>query len=141
MTRIAGPSDVPILPSLNLLRVAASVERRDAVERALPGSDALIMAAAPSAYTTASPGSAKIIRAAAEADSLALGRISHRQATTRASRPVSCVTGGFALETGDALRGGRHTLAGKSRDSVVANAAIEDRAGLSDRVEVSLHGR
>ena len=42
MTLIAGPSDVPILPGLNLLRVEATMERRDAVERALPGSDALI---------------------------------------------------------------------------------------------------
>jgi hypothetical protein len=42
VTLITGPSDVPILPGLNLLRVEVTVERRDAVERALPGSDALI---------------------------------------------------------------------------------------------------
>ena len=49
--------------------------------------------------------------------------------TTRESRSPSCVTVGFALETGDARSEARRKLADTGLDIIVANDALEDGAG------------
>lgn len=128
VTLIAGPLDVATPPGLHVVTVETTAQMRDAVLQALPGAAALVMAAAPADFTAAAPASAKIKKADA-GDSLALVRTDDILATTRASRPASCVTVGFALETGDARSEARRKLADKGLDFIVANDALEDGAG------------
>ncbi|MDQ6831435.1 MAG: bifunctional 4'-phosphopantothenoylcysteine decarboxylase/phosphopantothenoylcysteine synthetase, partial [Gemmatimonadota bacterium] len=52
-------------------------------------------------------------------------------AETRAARPKHAVIIGFALETDDALAGGRAKLASKDLDLVVVNNAREPGAGFA----------
>jgi phosphopantothenoylcysteine decarboxylase/phosphopantothenate--cysteine ligase len=86
------------------------------------------MAAAPADFAAAAPARAKIKKSTL-GDSLALTRTDDILATTRGSRSTSCVTVGFALETGDARNEARRKLADKGLDFIVANDALEDGAG------------
>lgn len=171
VTLIAGPLEVAIPPGLHVVTVETTSQMRDAVDCALSGADALIMAAAPADFGVAVAANAKIKKASLD-ESLALVRTDDILASTRASRPVSCVTVGFALETGDARREARRKLMDKGLDFIVANDALEAGAGFGvdtnrvtilhadgreenlplqskvqvadeilDRVEVLLHGR
>ncbi|WP_411281977.1 bifunctional phosphopantothenoylcysteine decarboxylase/phosphopantothenate--cysteine ligase CoaBC [Gemmatimonas sp.] len=171
VTLIAGPLEVEIPPGLHVVTVETTSQMRDAVARALPGADVLIMAAAPADFTAAAPATAKIKKAAA-AHALALVPTDDILASTRAARPASCVTVGFALETGDARSEAGRKLVDKGLDFIVANDALEAGAGFGvdtnrvtirhadgreehlplqrklqvadeilDRVEVLLHGR
>ncbi len=95
---------------------------------ALPGADALIMAAAPADFAALAPAIGKIKKAEL-GNTLVLTRTDDILSTTRESRPPSCVTVGFALETGDARNEARRKLADKGLDFIVANDALEDGAG------------
>jgi phosphopantothenoylcysteine decarboxylase/phosphopantothenate--cysteine ligase len=127
---IAGPLDVAVPVGVRVVRVETTAHMRDAVAQSLPGADALIMAAAPADFAAAAPANAKIKKATLS-DSLALTRTDDILATTRGSRSTSCVTVGFALETGDARNEARRKLADKGLDFIVANDALEDGAGFA----------
>ncbi|WP_309669271.1 bifunctional phosphopantothenoylcysteine decarboxylase/phosphopantothenate--cysteine ligase CoaBC [Gemmatimonas sp.] len=128
VTLIVGPLDVATPPGLRVVTVETTSQMREAVMRALPGAAALVMAAAPADFTAAAPASAKIKKADA-GDALALVRTDDILAATRASRPASCVTVGFALETGDATSEAHRKVADKGLDFIVANDALEAGAG------------
>jgi len=128
VTLIAGPLDAAVPVGVRAVRVETTAQMRDAVVQALPGADALIMAAAPADFGAAAPASIKIKKAEL-GDFLALTRTVDVLATTRGARSPSCVTVGFALETGDARSEARRKLADKGLDFVVANDALEDGAG------------
>lgn len=128
VTLIAGPLDVATPPGLRVITVETTAQMRDAVSQALPAAAALVMAAAPADFSAALPASTKIKKADA-GDALALVRTDDILATTRVSRSPSCVTVGFALETGDARVEARRKLADKGLDFIVANDALEEGAG------------
>ena len=130
VTLIAGPLDVAVPAGVQAVRVETTAQMRDAVERALAGADALIMAAAPADFAAAAPSSGKIKKAELS-DALALTATDDILLSTRGSRSSSCVTVGFALETGDARSEARRKLADKSLDFIVANDALEDGAGFA----------
>ena len=130
VTLIAGPLDVTVPAGLRVVRVETTGQMRDAVGQALSGADALIMAAAPADFSAAAPAGAKI-KKSSFTDALALVRTDDILATTRASRPASCVTVGFALETGDARAEAHRKLADKGLDLIVANDALEAGAGFA----------
>jgi phosphopantothenoylcysteine decarboxylase/phosphopantothenate--cysteine ligase len=130
VTLIAGPLDVAVPAGVHAVRVETTAQMRDAVERALAGADALIMAAAPADFAAAAPASGKIKKAEL-GDALALTATDDILLTTRGSRSSSCVTVGFALETGDARSEARRKLADKGLDFIIANDALEDGAGFA----------
>ena len=130
VTLIAGPLDVAVPAGVHAVRVETTAQMRDAVERALAGADALIMAAAPADFAAAAPSIGKIKKAEL-GDTLALTATDDILKTTRGSRSSACVTVGFALETGDARSEARRKLADKSLDFIVANDALEDGAGFA----------
>ncbi len=130
VTLIAGPLDVAVPAGVHAVRVETTAQMRDAVERALAGADALIMAAAPADFAAAAPSIGKIKKAEL-GDTLALTATDDILVTTRGSRSSACVTVGFALETGDARSEARRKLADKSLDFIVANDALEDGAGFA----------
>jgi phosphopantothenoylcysteine decarboxylase/phosphopantothenate--cysteine ligase len=130
VTLIAGPLDVAVPAGVHAVRVETTAQMRDAVERALAGADALIMAAAPADFAAAAPASGKIKKAEL-GDALALTATDDILLTTRGSRSSSCVTVGFALETGDARSEARRKLADKGLDFIIATDALEDGAGFA----------
>ncbi|MDQ6828765.1 MAG: bifunctional phosphopantothenoylcysteine decarboxylase/phosphopantothenate--cysteine ligase CoaBC, partial [Gemmatimonadota bacterium] len=65
VTLIAGPLEVTVPIGVTVVTVETTEEMRAAVVAALPGADALIMAAAPADFRAASPATAKIKKASA----------------------------------------------------------------------------
>jgi phosphopantothenoylcysteine decarboxylase/phosphopantothenate--cysteine ligase len=128
VTLIAGPLAVPEPAAIRVVHVETTAEMAAAVSDALGATEVLIMAAAPADFRPASPASVKIKKASAPA-SLVLAPTQDILATTVGERRPGAITVGFALETNDAVSGGRAKLAAKSLDLVVVNDATEDGAG------------
>lgn len=125
---IAGPLGVPAPPGCQVTAVETTEELAHAVRVALPGSDALVMAAAPADFRVASPAASKIKKGDGPPN-LELVPTTDVLASTRDARPRDCVVVGFALETDDLEDNARQKLAAKDLDLIVANPAGEPGAG------------
>jgi len=125
---IAGPLEVPEPVGPSLVRVETTDEMAEAVRQALPGADALVMAAAPADFRAADPATSKLKKADGPA-SIALASTTDILACTVRHRPPGLVTVGFALETDHLLESARTKLADKQLDLIVANSAREPDAG------------
>lgn len=125
---ISGPLGVPAPPGCQVTAVETTEELAHAVRVALPGSDALVMAAAPADFRVASPAASKIKKGGGP-PSLELVPTTDVLASTRDARPRDCVVVGFALETDDLEANAREKLAAKDLDLIVANPAGEPGAG------------
>jgi phosphopantothenoylcysteine decarboxylase/phosphopantothenate--cysteine ligase len=125
---IAGPMSVSPPIGTRLVNVETTEEMAAAVERELAAADVLIMAAAPADFRAASPAASKIKKKSAPS-TLDLAATPDILASTRRSRRKGAVIVGFALETEDAVRGGREKLESKDLDLVVVNNAREEGAG------------
>lgn len=119
VTLIAGPTQLPGPPGVEVVRVETAAEMRAAVLERLEGSDAVVKAAAVADFRPAEPLEGKLkkeagpptIRLEPTADILAeLGE-----------RKGDRVLVGFAAETTDLEAAGRAKLAGKHLDLVVVN--------------------
>lgn len=130
VTWIAAPLDVAVPAGVHAIQVETTAQMHGTVERALAGADALIMAAAPADFAAAALSSGKIKKAEL-GDALALTATDDILLSTRGSRSSSCVTVGFALETGDARSEVRRKLADKGLDFIVSNDAHEEVAGFA----------
>ena len=138
---VAGPLAMAVPPYLTVEHVTTTDEMCDAVLRALPACDVLIMAAAPADFRPAVVADRKVKKEGA-APGLALeptvdilrASIPHRRAGT--------IVVGFALETHDLLAYAERKLEAKGLDLVVANDATEAGAGFEgDTNRVTLVGR
>ena len=127
---VAGPLSIAPPAGPKVTFVETTEQMRDAVERAIAGADALIMAAAPADFRPASPASQKIKKSNAP-PSIALVSTPDILASTIGARPDKLITVGFALETHSALEHGRGKLASKRLDLIVVNDATEQGAGFS----------
>jgi phosphopantothenoylcysteine decarboxylase/phosphopantothenate--cysteine ligase len=125
---IAGPLEVdaPVGPSI--VRVETTEQMAEAVRQALPGAQALVMAAAPADFRAAQPADSKIKKSGGPA-SLALAATTDILACTVRHRPPGLVAVGFALETDHLIESARAKLADKQLDLIVANSAREPDAG------------
>ncbi|MFN2566246.1 MAG: bifunctional phosphopantothenoylcysteine decarboxylase/phosphopantothenate--cysteine ligase CoaBC [Gemmatimonadaceae bacterium] len=124
VTLIAGPLAVPVPPGVQLIPVETTEEMAAAVEQTLPTADLLIMAAAPADFRAAQPAARKIKKAVAPR-AIALAEAPDILVATRGARRNGAVVVGFALETEDAIEGGRQKLAAKDLDLIVVNDATE----------------
>jgi phosphopantothenoylcysteine decarboxylase/phosphopantothenate--cysteine ligase len=127
---VAGPLSIAPPAGPKVTFVETTEQMRDAVERAIAGADALIMAAAPSDFRPASPARQKIKKSNAP-PSIALESTPDILASTIGARPDKLITVGFALETNSPLEHGRGKLASKRLDLIVVNDATEQGAGFS----------
>lgn len=125
---ISGASHEPVPIGAELVRVDTTAELVDAVRAALPGSDVLIMAAAPSDYRPVAPRAGKLPRSEG-GFSLELTPTEDILLATLAQRPSDLIAVGFALETGNAIEKGRDKLQRKQLDMIVVNDALEPGAG------------
>jgi len=130
VTLITGPLSVAPPPGATVTMVETTEQMRAAVEHAIQGADALIMAAAPADFRPAVPAEQKIKKANAPA-AIALEPTPDILASTIGVRSEGLVTVGFALETTSALEHGRGKLAAKQLDLIVVNDATERGAGFS----------
>ena len=128
VTLIAGPLAVAVPSGVEHVPVETTEQMAGAVERSLGSADVLVMAAAPADFRAAHPASNKIKKANAP-PAIALAEAPDILLSTRGARGNGLVVVGFALETGDALAGGREKLASKDLDLIVVNDATEDGAG------------
>ena len=125
---IAGPLGVATPVGAEVRSVESTKEMASAVAEELPGADVMIMAAAPADFRAAAPASSKMKRSAGAA-TVALAPTPDILATTRSRRRTGAVIVGFALETEDAVAGGRAKLDAKHLDMIVVNDATEAGAG------------
>jgi phosphopantothenoylcysteine decarboxylase/phosphopantothenate--cysteine ligase len=138
---IAGPLSIAPPAGPKVTFVETTEQMRNAVERAIAGADALIMAAAPADFRPAAPADQKIKKANAP-PSIALESTPDILASTIGARSDRLVTVGFALETNSTLEHGRGKLASKQLDLIVVNDATEPGAGFSvDTNRVTFIGR
>lgn len=125
---VAGPISVPTPIGVSVVHVETTEEMAAAVERELATADVLIMAAAPADFRAAAPAPSKIKKKAAP-KLLELAPAPDILASTRSARRNGAVIVGFALETENAVEGGREKLSAKDLDLVVVNNAREAGAG------------
>ena len=137
---VAGPLSVAAPVGVRLREVETTEEMASAVAAELPSAAALIMAAAPADFRAASVAQSKIKKKSAP-PSIELAPTADILASTRGARAKDAVIVGFALETDDAVRGGREKLEAKALDMVVVNDARETGAGFAvDTNRVTLLG-
>ena len=125
---VAGPLAVDVPDGVSVHPVESTEEMAAAVERLLPGSDVLVMAAAPADFRARDVATSKIKKSASP-PAIPLAATRDILASTRGARRPGSVIVGFALETDDALAGGRAKLASKDLDLIVVNDATEPGAG------------
>ncbi|MDQ4080256.1 MAG: bifunctional phosphopantothenoylcysteine decarboxylase/phosphopantothenate--cysteine ligase CoaBC, partial [Gemmatimonadota bacterium] len=130
VTLVAGPLEVAVPRGVNVTPVETTTEMADAVRAALGEADALVMAAAPADFGAAKPATKKI-KKRDRPEAIALASTPDILRVTRDARRPGAVIVGFALETGDAVDGGREKLAAKDLDLVVVNDAEDAKAGFA----------
>ncbi|HEY0994824.1 MAG TPA: bifunctional phosphopantothenoylcysteine decarboxylase/phosphopantothenate--cysteine ligase CoaBC [Gemmatimonadaceae bacterium] len=141
VTLVAGPLSVPLPVGPSLVHVDTTRDMRDAVETALVGADALVMAAAPADFRVAAPAAQKIKKDGG-APMMQLVENPDILKPTIPRRSPGTVVVGFALETQDLVGQARAKLAAKQLDLVVANDATEEGAGFGgDTNRVTLVSR
>jgi phosphopantothenoylcysteine decarboxylase / phosphopantothenate---cysteine ligase len=129
VTLIHGPLEVALPVGVHTQAVTSTVEMRDAVARALPAADVLIMAAAPADFAAATVAEHKLSKRADGAPALPLTHTPDILRTTLAHRKPGAVVVGFALETDDLDRKALHKLAEKQLDLIIGNDASQEGAG------------
>jgi phosphopantothenoylcysteine decarboxylase/phosphopantothenate--cysteine ligase len=138
---ISGPVALPAPVGVRLRKVETTKELEDAVRAELPGTDVLVMAAAPADFRPSDPSDSKRARMDG-ALAIPMEPTVDILGATRDERKAGSITVGFALETGDALAKGRAKLERKDLDLIVVNDALEPGAGFEvDTNRVALLGR
>jgi phosphopantothenoylcysteine decarboxylase/phosphopantothenate--cysteine ligase len=125
---IAGPLAVATPPGVTIHSVQSTADMATTVERLLPESDVLVMAAAPADFRPSDPARSKIKKGNSP-DAIALAPTPDILQSTKRVRRKGSVVVGFALETDDAVARGRRKLGEKGLDMIVVNDATEQGAG------------
>jgi phosphopantothenoylcysteine decarboxylase/phosphopantothenate--cysteine ligase len=142
VTMIAGPLSVAMPVGVTHVAVESTEEMHDAVAKALPSADVVVMAAAPADYRPAERAEGKMKKTGAPR-MLELHETPDILASTVENRRAGAVVVGFALETNDMLANARRKLEAKALDLVVLNAANEAGAGFgvdTNRVTILTRG-
>ena len=119
---ITGPTALRPPVGVSVVRIETATELADAVLAALPGADAVVMAAAIADYRPATPSDRKLKkREQGNEVSLTLVRTPDVLEAIVAKREAGTLVVGFKAETGDAVREASRMLREKRLDLVVAN--------------------
>jgi phosphopantothenoylcysteine decarboxylase / phosphopantothenate---cysteine ligase len=142
VTLVAGPLAVPVPVGVHHVPVESTAEMQAAVERELPASDVLVMAAAPADYRPADVSTSKL-KKTGDPRAIALAENADILASTRSARRTGAVVVGFALETDDVVANARRKLESKALDMIILNDAKEPGAGFAvdtNRVTILARG-
>ena len=126
VTLITAPTPLDDPVGVQMVRVATAREMRDAVEAALPGASALVMAAAVADYEAASPGASKIKK---KNRRLSIDLLPTPDIL--AEMKGDFIRVGFAAESDNLVPNARAKLDRKNLDLIVANDITADDAGFS----------
>ena len=138
---VAGPLAVSAPVGVDVHCVESTQDMADAVASRLPGTDVLVMAAAPADFRPSSRAASKIKKDRAP-EAIALSATPDILASTKSSRANGSIIVGFALETDDVVAHARSKLASKELDFIVLNDATEPGAGFGvDTNRVSIIAR
>jgi len=130
VTVIAANVSLPRLDGIEYVDVTTAAELEEAAERAFPGADVLIMAAAVADYRPGDAHAGKLKKTDAEELNLRLVRTTDVLSTLAAARRPDQLLVGFAAEHGDgALAHARGKLDRKGLDAVVLNDVSDARIG------------
>jgi phosphopantothenoylcysteine decarboxylase/phosphopantothenate--cysteine ligase len=127
---IAGHVDIPLPSEINTLKAETVQVMASLVGEALPTTDVLIMAAAPSDFRPAAEAPQKIKKGRA-APKIDLAPTEDILKSTISKRKKKSLIIGFALETTDGIKNAREKLEAKDLDIVVLNDAKEPGAGFA----------
>jgi phosphopantothenoylcysteine decarboxylase/phosphopantothenate--cysteine ligase len=130
VTLIAGHIDIPLPAEIKTLKADTVQAMARFVGEALPTTDVLIMAAAPSDFRPASEARQKIKKGRA-APRIDLEPTEDILKSTISRRKKKSLIVGFALETTDGIKNAREKLKAKDLDIVVLNNAMEPGAGFA----------
>lgn len=122
VTLVSGPVALAVPAGVACVRIETALQLRDAVLAALPGADAVVMAAAVADYRPAETAEGKIKKERGGGE-LALRLVENPdvlRAVVAARKPGTLVVG-FKAETGDAVGAAERMLRDKGLDLVVAN--------------------
>ena len=125
---LSGPSALPTPWGVERRDVRTTEELHEAVEDALPGTDVLVMAAAPADYRPARRAAGKRARGEGRL-TVELEATADILESTAAARRPGGVAVGFALEHGDGLERARAKLKRKALDLIVLNRADDPEGG------------
>ena len=131
VTLIAGHLDVAVPHGIDVVRAETVADMKAAVERLLPSTDVLIMAAAPADFRPAAPASQKIKKGSAseKPQPIELTETEDILKSTKSARKSGSVVVGFALETENLLANSAKKLEQKGLDMIVANSAVDEGTG------------
>jgi len=130
VTVIAANVSLPRLDGIEYVDVTTAAELADAAQRAFPGADVLIMAAAVADYRPDEAHAGKLKKSDAEELNLRLVRTTDVLSTLAAARRPDQLLIGFAAEHGEgALAHARGKLERKGLDAVVLNDVSDTRIG------------
>lgn len=122
VTLVSGPTALRAPAGVTTVAIETAQELSDAVLAALPGADAVIMAAAIADYRPAKPADRKLKkRDQGDTMSIDLTRTADVLQAIVAKRDPRTIVVGFKAETGDALAEASRMLREKKLDLVVAN--------------------
>ncbi|MDO8691823.1 MAG: bifunctional phosphopantothenoylcysteine decarboxylase/phosphopantothenate--cysteine ligase CoaBC [Dehalococcoidia bacterium] len=120
VTLVSAPTALPAPSGVRFVPVETALQMRQAVLQALPGCDAVIMAAAVADYRVEAPAEQKIKRTAGE---MTLKLVKNpdilAEVSVHPQRPKVVV--GFAAESRDLVDNARSKLGAKNLDLIVAN--------------------
>lgn len=129
VTLVTGPvQDIPVHPSIEIVRVTSAGQMYDACVARFPETDCCIMAAAVSDYTLPDPASSKIKK---EDDDLSLRLVKTRDILQELGRMKKSgqILAGFALETDNEIENAKKKLHTKNLDFIVLNSLQSEGAG------------
>lgn len=121
VTLIAANVALPDPAGADVIRVGSTEQLRDAVLDALPGADAVVMAAAPADFRPVGYSDSKIKKTGSGPAPIELVETPDVAAAVGGSKTDEQVLVIFAAETDDVMAGARHKLERKKADFVVAN--------------------
>lgn len=127
VTLVSGPTALPAPHGVRTVEVETAREMQHQLEAALPGKDALVMAAAVADYRPRRVEAHKIKRRAA--GNLRLELEPNPDILSTLPRPKGCLMIGFAAETGPPVAEAKRKLSEKRLDMVVANDVTAAGAG------------
>ncbi|HEV2009439.1 MAG TPA: bifunctional phosphopantothenoylcysteine decarboxylase/phosphopantothenate--cysteine ligase CoaBC [Candidatus Limnocylindria bacterium] len=127
VTLVSGPTALRPPAAVTMVAIETAAELRDAVLAALPGADAVIMAAAVADYRPAHPADRKL-KKHEQGDEVGLTLLRNPDVlqTVIAKRDPRTLVVGFKAETGDAVAEASRMLREKGLDLVVANDVTAD---------------
>lgn len=120
VTLITGPVAIDAPLDVRVVRVTTAAEMRDAVLAALPGADAVVMAAAVADYRAAETRTTKLKKTGKDVE-LRLSETADILTEAVRRRKKGALVIGFKAETGDAVHAAEELLRTKRPDLVVAN--------------------